>query len=140
YHALTGRPPFEAPSAVATIARVLGEEPARPRRLRPALPRDLETIVLRALEKDPARRHAGAAALAEDLRRFLAGEPILSARTPLAVRAARRARRRPLEAATALAVVLAAALFGRAALERHRASRREAAEACLALDAPSLPV
>jgi tetratricopeptide (TPR) repeat protein len=140
YHCLTGRPPHEGPGAAATLARVLGEEPVPPRRLRRGIPRELETIVLRALEKDPARRHPSAAALAEDLRRFLDDEPILSARTPLAVRIARRARRRPLEAAAFAAVLAAAALAALAGLERRAGARRDAAAACLALDEPGLSV
>ncbi len=76
YEALTGRPPFLDASFEALAARVQREEPIAPRRLQPRCPRDLETICLKCLEKDPARRYARAKALADDLARFLAGEPV----------------------------------------------------------------
>jgi WD40 repeat protein/Flp pilus assembly protein TadD len=76
YELLTGRPPFEGPTPMETMRRVTTEAPVPPRRLRRGLPRDLETVVLKCLEKDPRKRYRSAAALAEDLRRFQAGEPI----------------------------------------------------------------
>ncbi len=81
YEALTGRPPFLDASLEALADRVRREEPMPPRRLQPRCPRDLETICLKCLEKEPARRYVGAAELADDLARFLAGESIL-ARAP----------------------------------------------------------
>ena len=78
YEVLTGRPPFEARSPLETLQRVRTMEPERPSRLRPDLPRDLETICLTCLQKEPRKRYPSAEALAEDLRRFQAHEPILA--------------------------------------------------------------
>jgi hypothetical protein len=76
YECLTGRPPFAAPTPMETVLLVLLADPAAPRLLQPKLPRDLETICLKCLEKEPARRYPTAAALAEDLEAWLAGDPI----------------------------------------------------------------
>ena len=73
---LTGRPPFKGATVLETLEQVRSAEPVPPSRLVPRLPRDLETIALRCLEKAPARRYETAEALAEDLRRWARNEPI----------------------------------------------------------------
>ena len=76
YACCTGRPPFQAATAVETIMQVVEQDPVEPRQLNPQVPRDLETITLKCLEKEPHRRYESAARLAEDLSRYLADEPI----------------------------------------------------------------
>src|SRR5262245_16346141 len=115
YELLTGRPPFKGTGMLETLEQVRTLEPVPPRRLQPAIPRDLETICLKCLQKDPARRYAVAGELADDLRRFLDGLPVRARPTSRLERWAKRARRNPL--ATSLTaglclVLIAAAAYG----------------------------
>jgi WD40 repeat protein len=115
YEMLTGRPPFDAESTLDMFDQLLNDEPISPSRLRPRLPRDLVTICLKCLEKAPRQRYANAWLLAEDLRHFQAGEPILARPVGLLGRAARWCRRRPLVAALiALSAAMSLALVGTA--------------------------
>ena len=102
YELLTGRPPFQAETVLDTLAQVLHDDPVPPSRLAKGVPRDLETMCLKCLRKEPARRYESALALAEDLERFLAGEAILARRVGVAERVTKWMRRKP--AAAALAV------------------------------------
>ena len=95
YELLTLRPAFDSSDRLRLIERIKTEEPARPRSLDGRIPRDLETIVLKAIDKDPERRYPTAEAMAEDLRRFLADEPIRARRGRRAERYWRWARRNP---------------------------------------------
>jgi WD40 repeat protein len=106
YELLAGKAPFQADSPLETLQQLTTTEPSRPRGVNPLVDRDLETIAMKCLEKDPRRRYGSAAALAEDLQRWLAGEPIHARAAGPVERAAKWARRRP--ASAALCGILAA--------------------------------
>jgi WD40 repeat protein len=106
YALLTGRPPFQAATAMDTVIQVIREDPVPPRRLNASVTRDLETICLRCLEKEPARRYGSARQLAEELGRFLDGRPILARPISERERLVKWARRRPAIAAMAAAMLI----------------------------------
>jgi len=137
YHLLTGRPPFVGEALTDTLEQVLNVEPVSPRLLNPSIPRDLETICLKCLEKEPDKRYATAQALADELGRFLKDEPIHARPVTRAERVWRWCRRKPALASlvVALHLVFALGLAGvfwqwrRAELNATReASQRERAE------------
>lgn len=111
YELLTGRVPFQGPNTLETLLLVRAQDPVPPRALRPQVPLDLETICLKCLQKEPHKRYGSAFALAEDLRRFLADEPIQARPVGAFERCQKWARRRPTAAALA-AVVIGFALLG----------------------------
>jgi hypothetical protein len=111
YECLTGRPPFKAPTPLGTLSQVLLNDPVPPRRLQPGTPTDLETVCLKCLEKAPARRYATAGELADDLRRFQAGEPVRARPVGALERAAKWAKRKPALAA-AYGLLAAALVLG----------------------------
>ena len=109
YELLTGQPPFRAGTPLDTILQVLEQEPVRPRSLQKTVDRDLETICLKCLDKDPGRRYESAALLADDVERWLHGEPIAARPVGRWARMAKWAKRRP--ALAALLLVSAGSLL-----------------------------
>jgi serine/threonine protein kinase/predicted Zn-dependent protease len=133
YELLVGRPPFRAGNPIDTIRQVIEKEPIPPRQLEPRVPLDLETICLKCLEKDPVRRFVSAVDLADDLQRFVQGEPIRARPTPVWERAWKWARRR--KALVALyAVITAAAASGVLFVLWHNVSLRSKLDLALAED------
>jgi eukaryotic-like serine/threonine-protein kinase len=131
YDILGGRPPFLADSSVAVMLKVMNEDAPSLRALDPSIPLDLDTIVLKCLEKEPGRRYDSARALAEDLRRYLDGDPIAARRTTFVYRWMVRARKQPV-IASLLALAFVAVLASMAwaittsirSAERQRAAQR----------------
>ena len=110
YHLLTGRPPFVGEEMAETLQLVLNTDPVSPRLLNPLVPRDLETICLKCLEKEPAQRYATAQAVAEELAHFLRGEPIAARPVGVVGRLCRWCRRKPALAGAVGGLVLSVVL------------------------------
>jgi outer membrane protein assembly factor BamB len=126
YELATGKPVFQADSPAGVISQILVDEPVAPRHWQEQLPRDLETIVLKCLAKEPARRYATAQALADDLRAFHDGRPIQARRPPFLERSARWVRKHRRSAALMGIAAAAAALLviaGLMGLEQYRQSQ-----------------
>jgi WD40 repeat protein len=137
YEMLSGRPPFKAETALDTILQVVEEDPVTLTRLQPNVPRDLETICLKCLEKLPGKRYASALELAEDLQHFLAGEPIRARPIGIWERAVKWGKRRPAVAGLLTLVLVVAGLglvgvllqWQRAEVAHREASARAISEA-----------
>ncbi len=125
YHLLTARPPFQGPTLDSILIQLREGEPISPRRLDPTVPRDLDTICMKCLSRDPSRRYESAASLGADVQRFLEGKAILARPTSAIENVWRWCRRHP-----ATAALLALLFFGTVAafvvLEKARASEHEA--------------
>jgi serine/threonine-protein kinase len=129
YELLSGRPPFRAETAAETLRQVVSQDPVPPSRLNAAVPRDLDTICLKCLRKQPVQRYASARELAEDLNRFLEGKPVRARPVGVAERAVKWTRRRPATAALlAVLLVMAAAAVGTGLWLRQQAADRVAAQ------------
>ncbi len=134
YELLTLRPAFESDDRLELIVKIAHDEPRRPRHIDPSIPRDLETIVLKAMAKDPAGRYASGRDLADDLGRFLEGRPIFARRPSATDRAAKWVRRhRPAVAATAVFLLATAIGLGGAILWRDGVIGRHNSQLAAAL-------
>ncbi len=135
YCMLTGRPPFQSANPMDTLMQVVGQEPISVRMLTPTVPRDLETVCMKCLHKQPAKRYLSARMLAEDLQRFLDGESILARPTTILERLWRWCRKNPVVSTLSIALVasllmgifVAASFASRASMEarRSRAAERQ---------------
>lgn len=126
YELLIGHPPFRGQNVIETLDLVRTQEPTAPSTIRRGIPRDLETICLKAMAKDPLQRYASALALADDLDRFSAGEPVLARRQGIMTKAWRKLRRNTAKAVMALGVLAIVALAVVVALSARSASQAAA--------------
>lgn len=129
YELLTGRPPFRAATQLETVLQVLNADLVPPRKLQPRLPRDLETVCLQCLRREPHKRPHSAQALADDLQRFLNGEPILARRPSFFERGLLWSRKRPtaaILAAGGVVAFVALVLIGIFSYREYQASRANA--------------
>ena len=137
YQLLTGHPPFAGGTTYETVRLVLDTEPRQPRLLNPKIDRDLNTICLKCLEKDPKRRYSSALALAEDLERWLKHEPIRAHRTGIFTRGKKWLRRNPSIAVMAAMLLVLAVPLGlmiwKAESERSAASNPAPPEKSIAV-------
>ncbi|MCC6131846.1 MAG: protein kinase [Acidobacteria bacterium] len=126
YEMLTLVPPFSGTSSFEVMTKVVNEDPVPVRRLQPGVPADLETIVMKCLEKNPEARYESARALAADLDRFLAGEPLAAQRSSVLDRLRRKAKKHPVTSALlGLAALVAVVSIGTAIGTATRARERE---------------
>jgi tetratricopeptide (TPR) repeat protein/tRNA A-37 threonylcarbamoyl transferase component Bud32 len=123
YELLTGRPPFKGTTPLETVLQVLDQEPVSPSRLQCQVPRDLETICLKCLRKQPHRRYLSAEALADDLDRYLANRPVRARRTPAWERGLKWARRRPAFSCLMGVALLIGSILSGVMLRNHAATQ-----------------
>ncbi len=119
YEMLTGRPPFKGVTPMETVFKVLREDPVPPSRLQSQVSRDLETICLKCLAKEPYKRYASAEALALDLDRYSSGQPVRARRTPFWERGLKWVRRRPTTSSLSAVGCVVAAILVIAGLRSH---------------------
>ncbi len=132
YEMLTGKPPFRAETSLETVLQVIHDEPVPPRQLRPKVPRDLETICLKCLQKEPHRRYSSAGDLAEDLTRFRNGDPIRARPVSKIEKVRRWCCKHPARAGLILALTLLlatlAGIMGTAVVAQRQTQYRTQAE------------
>ena len=139
YELLAGTPPFTGANLARVLVQLVQDDPKPLRQMAPATPEDLETIVAKCLEKDPGRRYGSARELAEDLDRFLDGEPIRARPTGWTYRAGKRLRKNKALAIVSAAAVLALALMGDLQPARQAGSGRSWRSASASGSARSAP-